>query len=1134
MGSNSSAPPRNGISNVGRALILALILSMFLLPGCKFGGNPVSPDSSAPGVSPDPFMPNQPGTPLDDPRTGGQSSWSDSNSSVPWLELIGPEEIINYEYPHKLTVLQSPEFRVKLHNFSGDAEPSMFICYIDGEKALPVYSPAEKVVSFTPDNLLADGNHTAMVAFTGADHIASAGMSFEVCTEPPNILTIMYQPKKGLVRVCFDRALESAYALNMDNWKVNDIGGVFADAEMPGYGGGTQIILRISSPDVVPKDGSNGYRIGFHSREGLVEGWLSKGPIDGWPGHGGEVSGNCSRAGQSEPCDDCEGISVEDETYKHVSEQHEFHHVWYKIVNPEHCRFSVHESFTMSIVENDLWYDEADPVGSFWRDEDTTDYRREPEIVSCGWVMDWPDGCYHLIFGKECYVQGLSLTFHAECGDPLDWHLIGGLDFGSFPTDIVNCDFESGPFVMTGPEAAAWLEGQRGDYTDDPDYDVHIPNEEMWGIYINDLNAHPCSYYAVTATKDDHVNNIDCTSRAYGLDVLDGYGNFTPPTLSMTFAYLMMVDESPFYWDEVEPVGLECDPAREVHFDGFWEDEIAFGCTYLDNFFFGYLPALAVRLRAYDGIGNWKRSNNLLQHCSGINGTVEWAYLFEDYPSKTQLEDPGEVWRDLIYLSYCDDTDGDTVNEIYERLLSHTIPILLKWVPDNIINIQAGAGLYPQFIKVHVQTSSSDPNGDDIYLYPDISLCPGNPPPPGCPMPIYYRRGFEASWFEDGWATAVPFEPYDLQLEEFTSIPASGPFYDNEVTPCLRLDKLDTFDPHNEFGGDLDDWDWAGASLKIYPNGQTCHAIIVGNIPGIKDIEASSITHKRNLAHIACGPYPDIIATEANVINNGHEIVTLSGTGFAEHLVAFRSVADVYILFGHGLAQGGYIGTFKKSYSESFSDEPTQFLPNHTLADECRFLSYHDYLNADIYFGVSTDPMDTEDRNILVFAACYQMHYRIKQQFVTNRLTGQRSTVVAIGNNLTDWKNLISQSTYTGLCGYLLNVRVGSLDNLIQGFLDRITYPYNLNSSLWDPILGPPSSGFLDPAIMAFMEFHCQEAQNKWNDGYRERSKDFNFGLSPICPDEMQAAAYDGQYLYRIIFNPVVIEDPPVIIYYPY
>ena len=43
------------------------------------------------------------------------------------------------------------------------------------------------------------------------------------------------KPKKGLVRVCFDRATESAYALNMDNWKVNDVGGT-RGGYIPGKG----------------------------------------------------------------------------------------------------------------------------------------------------------------------------------------------------------------------------------------------------------------------------------------------------------------------------------------------------------------------------------------------------------------------------------------------------------------------------------------------------------------------------------------------------------------------------------------------------------------------------------------------------------------------------------------------------------------------------------------------------------------------------------------------------------------------------------------------------------------------------------------------------------------------------------
>ncbi len=65
----------------------------------------------------------------------------------------------------------------------------------------------------------------------------------------------------------------------------------------------------------------NGYKTGYSSVQRSTYGWLSKGPIDGWSDHGGEVSGNCSRINQSNPCNDCGIIEVENEAYKHASEQ---------------------------------------------------------------------------------------------------------------------------------------------------------------------------------------------------------------------------------------------------------------------------------------------------------------------------------------------------------------------------------------------------------------------------------------------------------------------------------------------------------------------------------------------------------------------------------------------------------------------------------------------------------------------------------------------------------------------------------------------------------------------------------------------------------------------------------------------
>lgn len=122
--------------------------------------------------------------------------------------------------------------------------------------------------------------------------------------------------------------------------------------------------------------------------------------------------------------------------------------MWYKIINPDGCKFLITESYTALVGKNDPWRDEHNPAESFWLDEDTADYEEEPEIVDYTWIMESPDGCYHSIYGKDRYIQGLSFTFHAECGDPLDWTLIDSIDFGGFASDIINCDFESGQLTL--------------------------------------------------------------------------------------------------------------------------------------------------------------------------------------------------------------------------------------------------------------------------------------------------------------------------------------------------------------------------------------------------------------------------------------------------------------------------------------------------------------------------------------------------------------------------------------------------------------------------------------------------------------------------------------------------------------
>lgn len=260
------------ILRVGFFIFISLVL---LTPGCKLGKNPTIPDGSG---RPEPFMPDQPGTPMY--GSGSSRQVSEYSGTMPHLEFIEPEEIIDYEYPMKLTILQTPEFIVKLHNFDGTADSSMFKCFIDGEKVTPSYNPADQTVSFSPDWLLDDGRHDVLLAFNGTGHLNSTGLSFIVCTEPPNITAIMFNPKNGQVKVCLDRAVETSYGLNMDNWKINDTANVFDSGEVLPEGAGTQIILHIVSKDDIPPVGPDGYIVGYHAKEGLTTGILSNGPID--------------------------------------------------------------------------------------------------------------------------------------------------------------------------------------------------------------------------------------------------------------------------------------------------------------------------------------------------------------------------------------------------------------------------------------------------------------------------------------------------------------------------------------------------------------------------------------------------------------------------------------------------------------------------------------------------------------------------------------------------------------------------------------------------------------------------------------------------------------------------------------
>lgn len=721
---------------------------MFLLPGCKFGGNPASPDSTTPGVSPDPFMPNQPGTPLDDSRTGGQSPEFDNKSSVPYLEMIGPEEIINYEYANKRTVLQTPEFRVKLHNFSGNADSSMFICFIDGEKVLPSYAPAEKVVSFTPDKLLADGSHETMVAFTGANHLASAGLSFEVCTTPPSITDVMHQPDKGNFIVCFDRQIESKYALNPDNWEINSVSGIFASAKMDPHSGGTRVILKIASKEDLPEIGPGGYKIGFYSIQGFTEGLISPVPLWGWGNHGGESDGVGLRTGQSGDCEDCEAIKIGAEHWKHVSKQTEHHRLAYELEeNPDLCPIMVVASYQYSVIANEPFYDERDPQGSFWKDEDTWTYG-DSGIWTETYIINPTPRCRSHMYGGSETISGLVYDFYALCGVNPEWVLIDSISYGNFQGDIGNPYFYETPQIMTGAETATWLEDSKDAF--DPEQ-VHA--SEFWDNILFELTTYKCDFYVTGATYDMHANNGNF---AWNVDVLQPDGSFIMSLIPMIWPPLLVIDEYDLYHDEKYPwVGEDCSGSERDE-DGFWKYEIWYG--YMPMVYYAPPdPPLGVRLRATDCWENWKRSDNLMDEFTG-SWDVKKLSFYED------------VAGTLKELTFCDSPLVDRSNTGSCQLN------LAAWVEIDDIAYS------PEYIETYVSNDTDEyfpPDcGSVVYLPlykltsavdPDLYIAMESlfsvPNPSSC-RNVFYTRGPSLSCnsliCSDSSITQNPNDPFDL------------------------------------------------------------------------------------------------------------------------------------------------------------------------------------------------------------------------------------------------------------------------------------------------------------------------------------------------------------------------------------
>ncbi len=157
----------------------------------------------------------------------------------------------------------------------------MFSCIVDYTDVKPILNESDNIVEFSPLEPLHDGWHEAWISFSGGTSFVYTGVSFKVVTEPPVITNIMLQPETRTIRVCFDRQIESKDALNVNNWLLSGISGVFDEATMYPYGGGTQVLIKIAADKNLGDYALGGLTLYFKAKEGIVEGKISEGALFG-------------------------------------------------------------------------------------------------------------------------------------------------------------------------------------------------------------------------------------------------------------------------------------------------------------------------------------------------------------------------------------------------------------------------------------------------------------------------------------------------------------------------------------------------------------------------------------------------------------------------------------------------------------------------------------------------------------------------------------------------------------------------------------------------------------------------------------------------------------------------------------
>ncbi len=164
-----------------------LVLTALMLPliiGCSSGKN--NPIDAGQNVSAEPGDTLYQG--YVDKRSSTSNHVEERGYKSTYLEMIGPAEVVEYEYDIKVTNLQLPVFQAQLYNFNSPLDVSMFSCIVDYTDVKPILNEYESIVEFSPLEPLHDGRHEAWISFSGGTSFVYTGISLLIIQSPTKVI----------------------------------------------------------------------------------------------------------------------------------------------------------------------------------------------------------------------------------------------------------------------------------------------------------------------------------------------------------------------------------------------------------------------------------------------------------------------------------------------------------------------------------------------------------------------------------------------------------------------------------------------------------------------------------------------------------------------------------------------------------------------------------------------------------------------------------------------------------------------------------------------------------------------------------------------------------------------------------